>query len=152
MQRIIFCRSQAFAVLREALFRVLLLVLLLPTVASASPLLRCQVTYAGATRVLEFAPVADPYRVEAVDIDGRFRFKAVVIGDEQRVDYVSLYSYYEAERQAVLLHQAKYLAPVVRASSASNAAPGALTGQNHLYAPGLERELQYACALVEVAR
>ena len=146
------CRSQAFPVLRGVLFRASLLFLLLPAVASASPLLRCQVTYAGATRVLEFAPVADPYRVEAVDIDGRFRFKAVVIGDERRVDYVSLYSYYEAERQSVLLHQAKHLAPVARASSASNPAPGALTGQNHVYSPGLERELQYACVLVEVAR
>ena len=148
----IFCRSQAFPVLRGALFRVLLLFLLLPAVVSASPLLRCQVTYAGATRVLEFAPVADPYRVEAVDIDGRFRFKAVVVGDDRRVDYVSLYSYYEVERQSVLLHQAKYLAPVARASSASNAAPGALTGHNYLYSPGLERELQYACALVEVTQ
>ena len=146
------CRSQAFPVLRGVLFRASLLFLLLPAVASASPLLRCQVTYAGATRVLEFAPVADPYRVEAVDIDGRFRFKAVVIGDERRVDFVSLYSYYEAERQSVLLHQAKHLAPVARASSASNPAPGALTGQNHVYSPGLERELQYACVLVEVAR
>ena len=148
----IYCRSQVFSVLRGALCRALFLVLLLPAVVSASPLLRCQVTYAGATRVLEFAPVADPYRVEAVDIDGRFRFKAVVVGDDRRVDYVSLYSYYEVERQSVLLHQAKYLAPVARASSASNAAPGALTGQNHLYSPGLERELQYACALVEVVR
>ena len=145
---LIFYRSLALPVFRGAL----LLVLLLPALVSASPLLRCQVSYGGATRVLEFAPVADPYRVEAVDIDGRFRFKAVVVGDERRVDYVSLYSYYETERQSVLLHQAKYLAPVARASSASNAAPGALTGQNHLYSPGLERELQYACALVEVVR
>ena len=145
---LIFYRSLALPVFRGAL----LLVLLLPALVSASPLLRCQVSYGGATRVLEFAPVADPYRVEAVDIDGRFRFKAVVVGDERRVDYVSLYSYYETERQSVLLHQAKYLAPVARASSAENAAPAALTGQNYLYSPGLERELQYACALVEVAR
>ena len=119
----------------------------LPAVASAAPRLRCQLTQGDAVQVLDFAPVGDPYRVEAVDLKGNFRFKAVVIGDEQKIDYIKLYTYYQSKRQAVLLHEAKYLAP--QAESAPD--PAALTGTNYLYSPELGRELQYACAVFEVA-
>ena len=139
----IFLRSHAKANLRTRTSLALLLAVLLPVTAFASPLLRCQVTYAGATKILEFAPVADPYPVEAVDIYGRFRFKAVVVGDERHIDYVSLYTYYESTRQPVLLHQAKYVAPV------ASQAPAALTGEQRVYSPDLEREFQYACAVYE---
>lgn len=121
---------------------------LLPGLALASPLLRCQLTYGGVTRVEEFAPGADPYRVEAVDVDGRFRFKAVVIGDGQRIDTISLYAYYHSKLQPVLLQQALYRAPKAEVSPA----PEQLTGRQFLYSPDLERELQYGCAVYEVAR
>ena len=97
--------------------------------------------------VVEWAPVTDPYSVRAIDINKSFRFKAVVIGDERRVEYVKLYAYYQGKRQAVLLHSAQYMAPV----ALSAPSPTALTGLNRLYSPRLERELQYGCALVEVA-
>lgn len=116
--------------------------LLFAATVQAAPLLRCQVSYSGETRTLEAAPVSDPYSVEAWDIGGRFRFKAVVIGDDRRIDYIKLYAYYQAERQPVLLHQAKYLPPF-----AASDAPYALTGLNYLYSPDLGRELQYGCAL-----
>ena len=143
----IFLRLHGKASLRTRTSLALLLAALLPAPAFASPLLRCQVTYAGATKVIEFAPLADPYSVEGINIYGRFRFKAVVVGDERHIDYVSLYTYYESARQPVLLHQAKYTAPV------ASQAPGttALTGEQRVYSPDLERELQYACAVYEVA-
>ena len=121
---------------------------LLPGLAQASPVLRCQLGYGGAIRVVDFLPVSNPYRVEAVDVDERFRFKAVVIGNERQLDRVSLYAYYHAEQQAVLLHQATYQAPAAQVAPA----PNQLTGMNYLYSPDLERELQYACAVYEVAR
>ena len=98
--------------------------------------------------MLDFIPTGDPYSVEAIDINGRFRFKAVVIGDAQHIEYIKLYVYSQTRRQPVLLHQAKYLAPVATPGSA----PSALTGINYLYSPQLERELQYGCALLENAR
>ncbi|MFO1206233.1 MAG: hypothetical protein U1E63_10980 [Burkholderiales bacterium] len=111
------------------------------------PRLRCHVEYADNSQVLEFAPVADPYRVKAVDIGERFRFKAVVVGDERHVDYIKLYTYYRNERQAVLLHEAEYQAPEVARSTA----PAALTGTQRLYSPLLGRELSYGCTLIEDA-
>ncbi|WP_025916757.1 hypothetical protein [Herminiimonas sp. CN] len=110
--------------------------------AQAAPLLRCQVTYAGTTHLVEAVPGTDPYRAPSVDIGGRFRFKAVVLGSRQRIDAINLYAYIDTRRQPVLIHQAKYLPPFRK-----SAAPYALTGHNSLYASNVERELQYSCTL-----
>lgn len=115
---------------------------LFPAVPHAAPLLRCKVAYAGTVHEVEAAPVADPYGVPASDIGGRFRFKAVVVGEMQRIDYVKLYAYYQGPRQPVLLHAAKYLPPYP-----AGAGPYALTGFHSLYSPDLGRELQFGCAL-----
>jgi hypothetical protein len=120
---------------------------LFPAALFASPLLRCQIDQGGNTQVLDFIPVGDPYSVKAIDINGRFRFKAVVIGDTQHIEYIKLYVYSQTRRQPVLLHLAKYLAPVAAAGSGFSA----LTGINYVYSPQLERELQYGCALLEKA-
>lgn len=111
-------------------------------IAQAAPLLRCEVTYAGTTHVVEAVSGTDPYRVPSVDIGGRFRFKAVMLGTSQRIDVINLYAYIDTRRQPVLIHQAKYLPPFRK-----SAAPYALTGHNSLYASNVERELQYNCVL-----
>ena len=113
--------------------------------AAAEPRLRCTLDQGGTSQVIEVAPVTDPYNVEAIDINGRFRFKAVVIGDAQLIQYIKLYTYYQTARRWVLLHEANYLAPRVQPESYG----AALTGRHSLYAPGREREFQYGCALVE---
>lgn len=120
---------------------------LLAATAAASPLLRCLIEQGGVAQTLEFAPVADPYTVKAVEIGEHFRFKAVVLGDQRRVELIKLYSYYQTKRQPVLLQQVVYQAPVAQAA----ATPYALTGLNLLYSPKLERELRYGCVLLEVS-
>lgn len=121
--------------------------ILFPAGVSAEPRLRCQVIQGGEVRTLEFVPVKDPYNVEAIDIGRSFRFKVVVIGDVQQIEYIKIYTYYQSTRQSVLVHVAKYLMP----SSEVAPSPDALTGVNYLYSPVLGRELQYSCALFEVA-
>ncbi|MBV8666079.1 MAG: hypothetical protein JO269_06285 [Burkholderiaceae bacterium] len=113
----------------------------------AAPLLRCEVVYAGSSHIVEAAPGSDPYTTPSVDIDGRFRFKAVLLGTQERVDAVKLYVYYETRKQPVLLQEAKYLPPFAAADASGS--PDALTGRQYLYAPPLGRELQYGCALRE---
>jgi hypothetical protein len=108
----------------------------------AAPLLRCDVTYAGSTQVLETSPVADPYPVASVDIGGRFRFKAVMVGSAVHVDYIKLYAYLDASRQPMLVQEAIYRPPYQ-----ATAMPYALTGEQHLYAGPVERELLYSCTL-----
>lgn len=113
--------------------------------AHAAPLLRCHVSYAGSTQIVEARPGADPYTVEAVDIGGRFKFKAVVIGRPQAIDYIKLYAYFQTRRADIPVHQATYLPPF-----AITAKETALTPQNSIYAGDVERELQYRCTLQEV--
>jgi hypothetical protein len=110
--------------------------------AIASPLLRCEVAYAGTTHIVEAGPVADPYPVASVDIGGRFRFKAVMVGTSNRIDYIKLYAYLDAKRQPVLVQVAKYLPPFKAAAE-----PYLLTGDQYLYAGPVERELYYRCTL-----
>jgi hypothetical protein len=116
------------------------------TFAHATPLLRCDVTYAGSTHVIETRPVSDPYPVASVDIAGRFRFKAVMVGQGAQVDYIKLYTYLETPRQPVLIHQATYRPPFM-----ATRVPDGLTGEQRVYGGPKERELLYRCMLQEVA-
>lgn len=122
----------------------LLAVWTVPTMAQAAPRLRCQLEQGGTTQVHEFTPVADPYGVAAIDINGRFRFKAVMIGDERQIQYIKLYTYYQTARRRLLVHEVKYLSPELPAGTSLMA----LTGQNYVYSPGKEREFQYSCSLI----
>ncbi len=110
--------------------------------ALATPKLHCDVTYAGSTQTIEAMPVADPYPVASVDIGGRFWFKPVMVGQGSRVDYVKLYAYVDTASQPVLIQEIKYLPPFAIAPQNLS-----LTGEQHLYAGHLERELIYNCAL-----
>jgi hypothetical protein len=110
----------------------------------ALPHLRCEVTYAGSSHVIEAAPGTDPYTTQSIDIDGRFRFKAIMLGTNARLDAVKLYAYYQAKRQDVLIQEAKYLPPFTYSD-----APDSFTGHQYLYAGPLGRELQYGCTLTD---
>jgi hypothetical protein len=131
---------------RSTLSIVVLIAAALPATVAAASRLRCQLDQGGETRVVEATPVRDPYGVASIDIRDNFRFKAVVVGDARRVDYVKLYTYYVTDRRPVLLHVARYEAPVAQVTPASSA----LTGRQFVYSPRLERELQFGCALFEV--
>jgi len=119
----------------------------LATLALAAPRLECRLEHGGAEYAVSAMAVTDPYTVAAQPVGERFRFKAVMVGEGGRVDYVKLYAYYQGARQPVLLQQAEYRAPAVT----SGQDPVALTGRQRLYSPDLERELSYGCALVEGA-
>ena len=113
--------------------------------------LHCQVSYAGSTQTVLATPTDDPYRVAAVDIAGRFRFKPVLVRQAEQlgqVRYVNIYVYLQTERQPVLLQQAKYLPPYPPPGPDGRIA---LTGEQRLYAGPMERELIYQCELMAVA-
>jgi len=115
--------------------------------AAAAPLLRCEVTYAGAMQVLEAHVVSDPYRVAAVEVGGRFLFKPVMVGRAGRVDYITLYAYLDTNPQPVPIQVATYRPPFK-----TGATPHLLTGEQHLYGGPVERELIYRCTLQGVMR
>jgi len=116
--------------------------------AHANNLLRCQIDQGGEHFAFDFAPVSDPYSVPSIDINERFRFKALVVGDDKTVQYIKIYVYYETRRQAMILQELKYL----QAKAQKNPLPDALTGVQTLYSPDLGREMKYQCALHEVVQ
>jgi hypothetical protein len=140
-------RSRPVNTTRTACVISLLACCLLQAELQAAPLLRCEILQGGTSRVENFMPVADPYSVKAIDINNRFRFKAVVLGNALHVEYIKIYVYANTRHQPMLLHQTSYLAPAI----SRDAQPVALTGSNYVYSPDLERELQYGCALQETS-
>lgn len=114
-------------------------------IAGDRAMLRCLVTYAGTTHEVRSHPVDDPYTVASTDIGGRFWFKPVMVGEGRRVDYIALYAYQDTRRQPILVQEAKYLPPFPIAPH--DRAPLNLTGQQHLYAGAVERELIFSCTL-----
>lgn len=122
---------------------------LLASAALAQPVLRCEVTYAGATQSVEARPVTDPYPVRSVDIGERFRFKPVLVrAADGTLDRAVVQVYVHTPEQPVTIQVATW--PLPRPSAAADG-PAALSGWQHLYAGPLERELIYGCALREQA-
>jgi hypothetical protein len=111
---------------------------------AASPVLDCDVHYAGAQHRVQARPVTDPYTVPATDIDGRFRFKAVMVRGPGLVERIGVYVYFVTERQPVLVQHARYLPPW---PTGRDGQPADLTGEQRLYAGPIERELIYRCRL-----
>ena len=68
----------------------------------------------------------------------------MVVGTQDQVERIGLYVYQNTAQQPVLIQQAKYLPPY---RWPADGGPLPLTGQQHLYAGAMERELIYSCAL-----
>jgi hypothetical protein len=120
----------------------------LPTAVQAASELRCRFEVNAERFEHRFTPVSEPYTVQSVNLADRFRFKAVVLGNDTRVDLVNLYVSYQTERQPMVLQHVKFVAPVAQLQPE----PDALTGRVAVYSPFLGKELQYGCALHEVVR
>ncbi len=114
--------------------------------SATEPVLRCFVTYAGSTEVIETGLSSDPYQIAAQDIQGRFRFKPVMIGEHGRISYIKLYAYFQTSKTDIPIHQASYFPPFRQSKQAY-----LLTPHNSLYAGEVERELQYHCTLKNLA-
>jgi hypothetical protein len=121
----------------------LLLAGLTATCAWAGPELVCELRYGSETRVLRHSAAADPYAYAAETFEGRFRFKAVVLGDAEKVEHVTLTVYDLTGSGAPKISQQLRLEPPFNLQ----AELPALTGWSHVYSSVLGRELRYGCAL-----
>lgn len=110
--------------------------------AHSAPWLRCQVGYAGSTQIVETGITNDPYSVEPVDIQGRFKFKAVITGSDSSINYIKLYAFFQTKSADIPIHQATYY-PLFQLSKQETP----FTPKNSIYAGDVERELQYQCTL-----
>jgi len=103
----------------------------------------CTVTYGGEARRLEFPAATDPYAVKALDIAGRFRFKATYIREPWTSASINVYAYHRVDDTNVLLQEGKYLPPFMASTSAGRFG---FTGRQLVYSRE-QRELEYWCEL-----
>ena len=124
-----------------------------PLATQAAPQLQCSFDVNSETHHKTFGVVTDPYTTEAVPIGNRFRFKAILLaagsdgGGASGLESINLYVYYNTRRQPMIMQHTRFLQPVAQSAPQ----PDALTGRVSLYSPLLGKELQYQCALAEVA-
>jgi len=102
----------------------------------------CTVTYGGAAQRLAFPATTNPYGVKAIDVAGRFAFKAIYIREPWRAASINVYAYHQADSGNVLLQEGKYGPPF----SPSGGARYGFTGRQLVYSPD-QRELEYWCEL-----
>jgi hypothetical protein len=146
-------RFQAQRPLQTAATALVLALLACPLPARAAPQLQCSLDVNSETHHKTFRVVTDPYTAEAVPIGNRFRFKAIVLaagpdsGGAPSLESINLYVYYNTRRQPMIMQHTRFLQPVAQTAPQ----PDALTGRVSLYSPLLGKELQYQCALAEVA-
>src|SRR3954469_1615167 len=79
--------------------------------ARKEPAVLCTCVYGGVEQRLTFPATREPYEVKAVDVAGRFRFKAIYLREPRRAASVNVYAYHQAEDRDVLLQEGKYLPP-----------------------------------------
>jgi len=146
-------RLQVQRPLQTAATTLTLALLAYPLAARAAPQLQCSFDVNSETHHKTFGVVTDPYTTEAVPIGNRFRFKAIVLaagpdgGGTASLESINLYVYYNTRRQPMIMQHTRFLQPVAQTAPQ----PDALTGRVSLYSPLLGKELQYQCALAEVA-
>ena len=109
--------------------------------------LQCSIEQGGKSLIHTAPLVQDPYGVASIDVNGRFRFKAVLVGNAKSAEYAKVYVYDYPRQQPVLLQYAKYLNPSVQSAAHGEA----LTGVQTVYSARLGREMQYQCKLVDAA-
>lgn len=107
-----------------------------------TPAVDCRVTYGGETRRLEFPPTQSPYSVRAVDVAGRFAFKAIYLREPWQAASINVYAYQRTGTEDRLLQESKYAPPF----SLGSGARYGFTGLQLVYSTE-QRELDYWCQL-----
>jgi hypothetical protein len=101
----------------------------------------CHLTYGGETRVVEAAPVTDPYTAPTVSFGSYFLFRIVFRDQPADLAGIKLTAYADRDEGPAIIHQATYPYPP------APAAVHGFSGLNFVYEPVRDGELQYWCEL-----
>ena len=110
----------------------------LPATVSATTV-DCQVNYGGAIENIVIQPTDNPYTVPTRAIGSFYLFRVVLRETPAELAGVRIYTYANLERGPQLIHEASYGldAPIAPANG--------FTGQQIVYEPAGDAELQYWC-------
>lgn len=112
------------------------------TVASAQPQVACRYTYGGETLELIAEAVDSPYGVEGIAVGSYFRFRVVFQDRPADLTSIKIYTYADREEGPVPIHQASFPYPPRDQGEGYG-----FTGQQFVYEPVRDGELQYWCRL-----
>ena len=122
---------------RPAIVALLAALALLAHAASVA----CHLTYGGETRVVEAAPVTDPYTAPTVSFGSYFLFRIVFRDQPADLAGIKLTAYADRDEGPTIIHQAIYPYPP------PSAAVHGFSGLNFVYEPVRDGELQYWCEI-----
>lgn len=109
---------------------------------AAAEQVACHYTYGGETKTLTARPVASSYGVKPIQVGSYFLFRVVFQKAPADQAAIKVYTYADKEGGPVLVHQASYPYP-----TKANSAPYGFTGQQRVYEPVRDGELQYWCEM-----
>lgn len=118
-----------------------LLAALLATPLARAEYIACHLTYGGETRLVEIPPATSPYTATATGIGSYFLFRVVFRQQPADLAGIKIYTYANHDSGPALIHQASHPYPLRNASSHG------FTGQQAVYEPLRDGELQYWCEL-----
>lgn len=111
--------------------------------SAAAPQVACRYTYGGESQWLLAGAVASPYTVPSIKVGSYFRFRVVFQQHPADLASIKVYTYADRDDGPVLIHQANYRYP----PSAPADAPYGFTGQQFVYEPVRDGELEYWCRM-----
>lgn len=117
--------------------------LLSPTPLVAAEQVACHVTYGGETQILSATPSSQPYAITPKAIGSLLLFRVVFEALPDAPAAIKVYSYADRNEGVALIHQASYAYPAATRSQG----PFGFTGQQLVYEPLRDGELQYWCEM-----
>jgi hypothetical protein len=103
----------------------------------------CHLTYGGETRIVEVAPVADPYTAPLISLGSYFLFRIDFRDQPADLAGIKLTTYANRDEGPTIIHQATHPYPP------PPAAVNGFSGRNFVYEPVRDGELQYWCEVKE---
>lgn len=110
--------------------------------ASADEQVACHLTYGGENTVHYAAPVSTPYDVAPIQVGSYFLFRVVFEKEPAALAAIKIYTYADQEDGPRLIQQSTYPYPPALPGNT----PFGFTGQQAVYEPLRDGELQYWCA------
>ncbi len=101
----------------------------------------CYITYGGETRTILAQPTTTPYGIVPTTVGSFFLFRIVFRREPADLAGIKLYVYGDRDSGPAIVHQASHAYPPL------NAGTHGFTGQNFVYEPMRDSELQYHCEL-----
>lgn len=111
--------------------------------AAAGDMVACSYTYGGATQVVVARPVTTPYTVPAISVGSYFKFRVVFQTEPANQASIKVYTYVARDSGATPIHQATFPYPPAVPADARFG----FTGQQSVYEPVRDSELQYWCRM-----